>query len=93
MDLIIEDAIAHSEHVTIENILSKNVVRTLNDVLKDVEILAVPELSPNTIHVEFRVRDVDIQVVQLREEATVGGGPELPGRDRRQIFEVDLRVS
>ena len=93
MDLIFEYSIAHREHVTIENILSEDVVRALNDVLKDVEILSVPELSPRTFHVESRVRDEDIKVVQLREEASVGGRPELPCRDRRQVSEVNLHIS
>ena len=93
MDLIIKNIIAHREQVTIDHILSKNVVRTLNDVLKDIEILAVPELSPDTFHVESRVRNKDIQVMQLREEASVSGRSELPCRNRSQISEVNLRVS
>ena len=60
MDLIFENSITHSEHVSIEDILPKDVVRTLYDVLKDVEILPVPELSPRTFHVESRVTDEDI---------------------------------
>ena len=82
MDLIFENSITHCEHVTIEDILPKDVVRTLYDVLKDVEILPVPELAPRILHVESRVCDEDIQVMQLREEASVSGRSELPCRDR-----------
>ena len=93
VNLVIEGLLRDRVEVLVDHARAKHVVGALDDVLAQVEKLAVPPSLKRFVRKQDGIFNVYLKVVQVAVKVTVCGGEELSSRDSTSVSEVKLHVA